>query len=35
METHRLMRNSASLADLVAVNRSIIHGLAAASEGAS
>jgi flagellar protein FlaF len=34
-ETHRLMRNSASLADLVAVNRSIIHGLAAASEGAS
>ena len=34
-ETHRLMRNSASLADLVAVNRSIIRGLASASEGAS
>ena len=34
-ETHRLMCDSASLADLVEVNRSVISGLAAASEGAS
>jgi flagellar protein FlaF len=34
-ETQRLMRNAASLADLIEVNRSIIRGLAMASEGAS
>jgi flagellar protein FlaF len=33
-ETQRLMRNAASLADLIEVNRSVIRGLAA-SEGAS
>jgi flagellar biosynthesis activator protein FlaF len=32
-ETHKLMRNAASLADLIEVNRSIIRGLSAASGG--
>jgi flagellar protein FlaF len=34
-ETHRVMRNAASLADLIEVNRSIVRGLATASAGAS
>jgi flagellar biosynthesis activator protein FlaF len=34
-ETQRLMRDAASLADLIEVNRSIMRGLAMASEGAS
>jgi flagellar protein FlaF len=34
-ETQRLTRDSASLADLIEVNRSIIRGLATASVGAS
>ena len=34
-ETQSLMRNSAPLANLIEVNRSIIRGLAAASVGAS
>jgi flagellar biosynthesis activator protein FlaF len=34
-ETHRAMRNTASLADLIEVNRSIIRGLATTSAGAS
>ncbi len=33
-ETQRLMRDAASLADLIEVNRSIIRGLATAAEGA-
>ncbi len=34
-ETFRVMRNTASLGDLIEVNRSIIRGLATASAGAS
>jgi flagellar protein FlaF len=34
-ETQRLMRGAGSLADLIEINRSIMRGLATASEGAS
>jgi len=34
-ETQRVMRNATPLADLIAINRTIMRGLAAASDGAS